>query len=217
MRHSAESFTHKEEGYCVQDVRLMYDRLREHVSRLVPLTDDEFPACASLMIPKRVRKGGYLVQEGEVCKYLAFVTRGCLRSFAIDKKGEEHVVQFALEGWWITDLYSFLTGKPAEHFVDALEETDVLLIDALSYEKLCTSIPQFERYFRILLQNNYIATHRRVLSSISLTAEEQYGRLLEEYPMIVQRVAQRHIASYLGITPEALSRIRGRMAKGTKT
>ena len=191
----------------------MFDRLREHVSRLVPLSDEEFPVCASTMIPKRIRKGAYLVQEGEICKYLGFVTKGCLRSFSIDSKGDEHVVQFALEGWWISDLYSFLTGKPTELFIDALEESDVLLIDVVSYEKLCTSVPKFERYFRILLQNNYVATHRRVLSSISKSAEERYLQLLELYPMIIQRVAQRHIASYLGITPEALSRIRARIAK----
>ncbi len=197
----------------MQDVRKMFDRLREHVSKLIPITNDEFPSCASLMIPKRLRKGSYLVQEGDVSKYLAFVTSGCLRAYTIDKKGEEHVVQFALEGWWITDLYSFLTGKPGEYFIEALEDSEVLLIDSVSYETLCTTLPKFERYFRILLQNNYIATHRRVLASIGKSAGERYLQLLDDYPTIVQRVAQRHIASYLGITPEALSRIRRRMAK----
>ena len=191
----------------------MFDRLRETVSRLIPVTNDEFPLCTSFMIPKRIRKGAYLVQEGEVSRYLAFVTKGCLRSYGIDKKGEEHVIQFALEGWWITDLYSFLTGKPGEYFIDALEDSDALLIESASYEKLCTTVPKFERYFRILLQNNYIATHRRVFASIGLSAEERYLQMLEKYPTIVQRVAQRHIASYLGITPEALSRIRHRIAK----
>jgi CRP-like cAMP-binding protein len=136
-----------------------------------------------------------------------------MRAYSVDQKGEEHIVQFALEGWWISDLYSFLTGKPSTYDIEALEESDVLLIDLPSYEKLCTTVPAFERYFRILLQNNYIATHRRLLASISLSAEEQYVQLINDYPTIVQRVAQRHIASYLGITPEALSRIRGRMAK----
>jgi CRP-like cAMP-binding protein len=201
----------------MQDVRLMFDRLRAHVSKLVPLTDEEFPTCASMLLPKRLRKGAYLVQEGEVSKYMAFVTSGCLRSYGVDKEGKEHIVQFGLEGWWISDLYSFLTGKPGRQYIDALEDSDVLLIDSVTYEKLCTTVPAFERYFRILLQNNYIATHRRVLSSISLSAEEQYLQMLEEYPTVVQRVAQRHIASYLGITPEALSRIRNRLAKSGKT
>ncbi len=200
----------------MQDIRVMFDRLRDHVSRLVPLTDEEVPLCSSFMIPKRVRKGAYLIQEGEPSKYLAFVTSGCLRSYTIDTKGEEHIVQFAFDGWWITDLYSFLTGKPGSYFIDALEESDVLLLESAAYEKLCTTVVQFERYFRILLQNNYIATHRRVLASISMSAEERYLQMLEDYPTIVQRVAQRHIASYLGITPEALSRIRNRIVKSPK-
>ncbi len=200
-------------GERVEDIRFMFDRFREHVQRIIPMSDEEFPVCTSCMIPKRVRKGAYLLQEGEVSKYLAFVTKGCLRSYGIDKKGQEHIMQFALEGWWITDLYSFLTGKPGQYFIDALEESDALLMDLTSYERLCTTLPKFERYFRILLQNNYIATHRRVLSSISLSLEEQYLQMVDENPAIVQRVAQRHIASYLGITPEALSRIRKRLAK----
>jgi len=201
----------------VQDVRIMFDRLRDHVSRLVPLTDEDFPSCTSVFIPKRLRKGAFLVQEGETSKYLAFVTAGCLRSYGIDKKGQEHIVQFGLEGWWISDLYSFLTGKPGTQYIDALEESDLLLLDSPSYERLCTTVPKFERYFRILLQNNYIATHRRLLASISLSAEDRYLQMLQEYPTVVQRVAQRHIASYLGITPEALSRIRNRLSRRTKT
>jgi len=195
----------------------MFDRLRQHVSRLVPLTDSDVPLCSSFMIPKRVRKSAYLVQEGEVSKYLAFVTSGCLRSYTIDKKGEEHIVQFAFDGWWITDLYSFLTGKPGTYFIDAMEESDVLLLESAAYEKLCTTVPRFERYFRLLLQNNYIATHRRVLASISMSAEERYLQMIQEYPNIGQQVALRHIASYLGITPEALSRIRNRIAKHSKS
>ncbi len=200
----------------MQDVRVMFDRLREHVTRLIPISDDEFPLCASLMIPRRLRKGAYLLQEGEVSKYLSFVTKGSLRSYTIDRKGEEHIMQFAPEGWWISDLYSFLTGKPGIYFIDALEESDLLMMDAASYEKLCTTVPKFERYFRLLLQNNYIATQRRVMRSISKSAEEQYSQLLQEYPTIVQRVAQRHLASYLGITPEGLSRIRHRIARSRK-
>ncbi len=194
----------------------MFDRLREHVSRRIDLRDGEFPLCTALMVPKRIRKDAYLVQEGEHARYLAFVTKGCLRAYTIDRKGQEHIVQFSPEGGWITDLYSFLTGKDATYFIDALEESDVLLIDAASYEKLCTTVPLFERYFRILLQNNYIATHRRLVASVSMSAEERYLQMLEEFPSLVQRVALRHIASYLGITPEALSRIRNRIAKKGK-
>ena len=191
----------------------MFDYLREQVSRLIEISDDESPFCASLMVPKRIRRDAFLVQEGEVSRYMAFVTKGFLRSYTVDKKGEEHTVQFAAEGWWITDLYSFLAGKEGLYFIQALEDSDVLLIDRAAYEKLCETLPKFERYFRLLLQNNYIATHKRIVASISLSAEERYLQFLEDYPAIARRVAQRHLASYLGMTPEALSRIRSRIAK----
>lgn len=197
----------------MHDVRVMFDTLKAHVAARTDLVDEEFPRCTTLMAPRRLRKGHTLSQAGEPCRYLAFVTSGCLRAYSVDEKGEEHVVQFAPEQWWITDMYSFLTGKPAEYIIEALEESDVLLIDAVAYEQVCATVPAFERYFRILLQNNYVATHRRLLATISLNAEERYLQLIADYPSIVQRVTQRHIASYLGITPEALSRIRGRIAK----
>jgi CRP-like cAMP-binding protein len=201
----------------VQDIRLMFDTLRAHVQQRITLTADEFFQCTSLMVARRVRKDAYLLQAGEVSKHLAFVTKGCLRSYSIDKKGQEHILQFAVEGWWISDLYSFLTGKESTFFIDALEESDVLLLDKAGYEKLSAEVPKFEKYWRILLSSNYIATHRRVLATISLSAEERYLQLVEECSSITQRVAQRHIASFLGITPEALSRIRNRIAKRQKT
>ena len=197
----------------MEALQSMFNILREQLSKHIALTDEEFLHCTSFFIPKKVRKDQYLLQEGDICKYLAFVTTGTLRSYTIDAKGEEHIVQFAFEGWWISDLYSFLTSQPSTYLIDALENSETLLIDAPSYNKLCTSLPKFERYFRILLQNNYIASHRRILASISLSAEERYLQLLDSCPTIGQRIAQRHIASFLGITPEALSRIRNRISK----
>ena len=109
-----------------------------------------------------------------------------------------------------------MTGQPTTYFIDALEDSDLLLIEADRYDKLCMVIPKFEHYFRVLLQNNYIASHKRILSTISLPAEERYLQLIDFCPSIAARVAQRHIASYLGITPEALSRIRNRISKKSK-
>ena len=196
----------------MQTLQQMFDQLREHVRQKTSISRDRFSESTAFFVPKHLRKDQYLIQEGEPARFLAFVTAGCLRAYSIDKKGEEHIVQFALETWWITDLFSFLAADKATLFVDALEDSDLLLIDGESYERLCTTIPEFERYFRILLQNNYVATHRRILASISLSAQEQYLQLLRNYPTIAQRVALRHIASYLGITPEALSRIRRRLS-----
>ncbi len=200
----------------MQTLQQMFDRLRKHVNQKTTLSRDRFSQSTAFFMPKHLRKDQYLIQEGEPARFLAFVATGCLRAYSIDKKGEEHIIQFALETWWITDLCSFLTGDNATLFVDALEDSDLLLIDAESYERLCTTIPEFERYFRILLQNNYVATHRRILASISLSAEERYLQLIENYPTIAQRVALRHIASYLGITPEALSRIRRRLSQRSR-
>ena len=191
----------------------VFEVLRDYLAARASFGEAELQTVRSAFLFRRLSAGEYLQRAGDVTRHAAFVARGCLRSYVIDAKGKEHIVQFAPEGWWISDLYSFLTGKAAGYFIDALEDSDVLLIDSASYEKLCTTVPKFERYFRILLQNNYIATHRRVLASISLSAEEQYVQMLQDFPTIVRRVAQKHIASYLGITPEALSRIRNRIAR----
>jgi|WetSurMetagenome_2_1015567.scaffolds.fasta_scaffold468133_1 CRP-like cAMP-binding protein len=196
----------------MESLRSIYNVLRRQTAQHIRLTNDEFALATSFFAPKKLRKGQYLLQGGEKCSVLAFISSGCLRSYSIDSAGEEHIDQFAFEGWWMTDMYSYLTGQPAALFIDALEDSEILLIEHDSYEKICTTIPKFEHYFRILLQNNYIASHRRILASIGLSAEERYLRLTETHPEISQRVAQRHIASYLGITPEALSRIRKRIS-----
>jgi CRP-like cAMP-binding protein len=186
----------------------MFEVLKSHIARYVQLTDEEFERCTHHFIPKKVRKRGFLLQEGDVSKYLAFVSKGTLRSFTVDEKGTEHVVQFAIEGWWIGDMYSFLANEPATYTIEALEDSEVLLIDNPSIEKLYVEIPKFERFFRLLLQNNFIAVHKRLTSSMSLSAEQRYLDLVKSCPTISQRVPQRHIASFLGITPESLSRIR---------
>jgi CRP-like cAMP-binding protein len=139
------------------------------------------------------------------------VEKGILRSYTVDEKATEHIVQFAMEGWWIGDHYSFITGEPSAYTIDALEDAELLLITAVSMEQMFEKIPKMERYFRILLQNNMIAMQRRVLASLSLSSEEKYTRLVNTYPDIIQRVPQHMIASYLGITPETLSRIRKQM------
>jgi CRP-like cAMP-binding protein len=195
----------------------MYEVLKSHIAKYVQLTEEEFERATRLFIPKKIRKRGFLLQEGDVCKHIAFVTKGCLRSYSVDEKGVEHVLQFAVEEWWISDLYSFLTGEPATSYIDALEDSELLLIDNPSFEKLQTELPKFERFFRLLLQNAYIATQRRINASLSLSAEKRYLELIGSCPTISQRVPQRHIASFLGVTPEALSRIRKRLFDKPRT
>ena len=189
----------------------MFEVLFRNVAEKINLTEEEQQLCKSFFAPKKLRKRQYLLQEGDVCKYVAFVEKGMLRSYTIDDKGSEHIMQFAFEGWWIADNYSFLTGEPATYSIDALEDSELLLLSKQSEDQLLEKIPKFEKYFRLLLQNNVIATQRRLMSSHSQTAEERYQQLIDSCETIPQRVPQHMIASFLGITPETLSRIRKQM------
>jgi CRP-like cAMP-binding protein len=190
----------------------MFDFLYQHISKKVSLTEEEWRVVTSLVIPKKIRRKQYLLQAGDVSEYMIFVHKGCLRSYTVDEKGDEHIVQFAIEGWWIGDMNSFLTGEPATFNIDALEDSEILLLDLSSQEKIFDLVHPFERYMRLLLQSNYVAMHRRLVSAISTTAEDKYLRMLKQYPDLVQRVPQHMIASYLGLKPETLSRVRKKLS-----
>ena len=190
----------------------MFELLQKSVREKVSVTEEEFNFCKTLFIPKKLRKKQYLLQEGDVCKYTSFVEKGMLRMFTVDEKGNEPILQFSSEGWWVADLYSFLTDEPSNYNIEALEDCELLLITKESWDILLEKIPAFERYFRLLIQNSLIATQRRLMSSISETAEEKYLKLIDNFPGCIQRVPQHMIASYLGITRETLSRVRSQMA-----
>lgn len=191
----------------------MYDLLFTTLTSKIDLTEQEKEFCKTVFIPRKIRKKQYLLQAGDTCKYTTFVNKGCLRSYTVNDKGAEHTIQFAIEGWWIGDMYSFLTGEPSTTNIEALEDSELLLLDVPSREKLFQVIPKFDRFFRLLLENNYIATHRRLMSTMSGTAEERYLAFANAYPQIVQRVPQHMVASYLGLTPETVSRIRQQIAR----
>lgn len=191
----------------------MFEVLFDNIRQKIEITDKEEEICRSLFIPKKLRKRQYLLQQGDVSKYTAFVEKGLLRSYAIDDKGSELIMQFAPEGWWIGDMYSSITGEPAEHSIDAIEDSELLLITNQAREELLKQAPVFERFFRLLLQNSFIAMQRRLRGNIIQTAEEKYKNFIRLYPNIAQRVPQHNIASYLGITPESLSRIRKQIAE----
>jgi len=189
----------------------MFEILFSKVEEKIKLNDVEKDICKSLFSPKKLRKRQYILQQDDICKNLVFVEKGILRSYSLDSKGNEHILQFAPEGWWISDVYSFLTGEAAVYNIEAIEDSELLLISKSSLDELYERVPKFERYFRLLSQANMVATHRRLTASLSDSADEKYLRLLSAYPNIVARVPQHMIASYLGITPETLSRVRKRI------
>ena len=187
---------------------MMYNLILQNISRYIQLTKEEAEYFISILHVKKLRRKQYLVQEGDVCRFESFVNKGCLRTYQVDEKGQEHIAQFGIEGWWISDLYSFLTATPALFNVDALEDSELFCLDKSSLEELYVQVPKFERFFRIIFQNAYIREQLRVIQNLSLSAEERYDNFLTKYPQIVKQVTLKQIASYLGITPEFLSAIR---------
>lgn len=181
------------------------------ITEIIDLSEEEFEYARTPFIPKKLEKKRILIGEGEICKYTVFVEKGLLRSFKTYDKGNESIRQFALSGWWTADLYSFLTNKPTTFNIEALEDSELLLITKPSWDLLLEKVPAFERYFRVLIQNNLINAQRRLIGSFTETAEEKYKKLLREFPDILQRVPQHMIASYLGITRETLSRTRSQI------
>jgi len=195
----------------------MFETLFQKFDEKIELTPEEKELSRTFFIPKKLRKRQYLLQEGDVCKYVAFVEKGLLRSYTVNDKGQEHITQFAYEGWWISDQFSFLTGEPSTYNIDALEDCELLLLSKSSEDQLLERIPKFERYFRILLQNNLIATQKRLASTLSQTAEERYNELISVCPdTLPHRIPQHMLASFLGITPETFSRIRRQLTLKTQ-
>lgn len=191
----------------------MYEVLFTQVREKIQLTESDAGLIKTFFSPKKIRRRQYLLQEGDVCRHLVFVEKGLLRSYNVDEKGTEHMIHFALEGWWMSDTYSFLSGEVSSYNIDAIEDSELLLITLQGFEEMMLKVPVMERYFRILFQNNIISKERRLISSISDSAEEKYVRLAESSPQLVQRIPLNMVASYLGITPETLSRIRKKLAK----
>ncbi|SDC58051.1 Crp/Fnr family transcriptional regulator [Niabella drilacis] len=187
--------------------------LINYFNNLIPLNDKEQDSVFTYFVPRLYRKRQYILQEGDTCAQFNFIVSGCLRMYKIDEKGNTHVIYFATENWWMIDLGSFYSKKPSELNIEAMEDTMVLQI---SYDNLTTlymQAPKFNRIFRVLIENSYVALQKRLLQNISSTAEERYLAFIETYPHLINRLPQLQIASFLGITPEFLSRLRSKLSK----
>ena len=194
----------------------MFEVLFNNIRQKISITEKEEEICRSLFIPKKLRKRQYLLQQGDVSKYTAFVEKGLLRSYVIDDKGTELIMQFAPEGWWIGDIYSNITGEPAESNIDAIEDSELLLLTNQAYEHLLQEAPVFERFFRIITENSIAANSHRLIDYMGLSAQERYFTFCNRYPMLMKTLPQKQIASYIGVTPEFLSKIKAEFLKKGK-
>jgi CRP-like cAMP-binding protein len=193
----------------------MHESLIKYINSYtsVPVNADEAELISKAFLPKRFRKRQYLLQEGEVCKYSAFVVKGAMRQYSVDEKGVEHIVRLSVENWWAVDRESFVMLTPTVYNIDAWEDTDALLVTRADFLEILDAVPAFAELTRKLDERNSIATQRRLNASISYPAEKRYAEFVESYPEFLQRFPQHIIASYLGITKETLSRLRRQALK----
>jgi CRP-like cAMP-binding protein len=187
------------------------EQLLEYFNKLIPLNRSEQGLVRTKFHSRLFRKRQWVLREGDLCTQFYFIVRGCLRMYKIDDKGNVHVLHFATENYWINDLRSFHGKKPSTLNIDALEDTVVLQISRDDLISLYIQAPKFDRIFRVLLENSFILLQERLLQNISSTAEERYQSFLVAYPHIINRLSQIQIASFLGITPEFLSRLRNKL------
>jgi len=191
----------------------MYEAIDRFVAKYITLTEEELAFFHSLLKHRKLKKKSFLLQEGEICDFEAFVLKGCIRSYYIDKEGVETILLFAVEDWWVSDLTSFSEQKPSNLFIETIEDCELLSIDYKNKSLLFQKIPAFERMFRLLVQRALGVLQQRFYASVSQTAEERYLQFLEKYPLVAQRVPQHQIARYIGVSPEFLSKVRSTMYK----
>jgi CRP-like cAMP-binding protein len=181
--------------------------LKQHIEKITPLTDSEFEYVLSHFTSRRIRKHQFLVQEGESVLNDYYVLNGCLKAYHTDKEGKEHILQFALSDWWITDYGAYFKEAKATIHVDCVEESQLLCLSLHNREKLCGDMHKMEHFFRKKLNAGYVALQQRILTLLNSSAKERYEQLLNQYPSLFQKVPKTLIASYLGVSRETLSRL----------
>ncbi|HTO36387.1 MAG TPA: Crp/Fnr family transcriptional regulator [Flavobacterium sp.] len=191
----------------------MESLLLNHIARYIELTDEEQHIFLSKTEIVHFKPKEIILNAGQVSKNSFFVNSGVLRSFNINDNIVEHILHFACEGWWIADMYSLITQKPGNLFIEVIEDAELVVLSKENQEKLYEEIPKTERYFRVLTENSLVAHQERLMDNLSLPAEERFEKFCKKYPTLIQRVPQKHIASYIGVTPEFFSRMKAQMLK----
>ncbi|WP_262245204.1 Crp/Fnr family transcriptional regulator [Parapedobacter soli] len=189
----------------------MFTAINDYVNRCGIFSLQDMAVFNDLLKPQSIKKKQLLLREGEVCNFEAYIASGCLRTFYIDENGSEVILQFSIEDWWVSDIGSFHDRTPSSLYIEAIEDSELLMLSPTRKEELLTRLPQFERVFRLMVQRHVSALEHRLIRTIAKTAEERYVEFINRYPQIAMRVPQHYIASYLGMTPEFLSKIRRRL------
>ncbi len=191
------------------DYSILFKNFAKHIS----LTKSEEKYLMTLFEYKVIKAKDFLVQQGEISKHSAFVLNGCLRGYTIDSNGFEHILSFAPKDWWIADMYSLLSQKPGNLNIEAMVETEVILISKTNQELMYEKVPKLERFFRIIIEKSLVAYQQRLNDNLSLTAHERYMKFCKTYPQLINDIPQKQIAAYIGVTPEFLSKHRAKQAK----
>lgn len=191
----------------------MFERFAAYLKEKASLTDEQLEQVRAVTINKKLRKRQYLLQEGDVCHYNCFVAKGCLRLYRVGEDGVEHILRFAVENWWISDQESYNNGISSKNNIDALEDSELLLIEKKDFNRIVSDFPNFRTFRDSLKARSYDVSQNRIMSHISDTAEEKYTNFIKFYPGVFNRVPLHMIASFLGVSRETLSRIRNQFAK----
>ncbi|WP_316634255.1 Crp/Fnr family transcriptional regulator [uncultured Flavobacterium sp.] len=185
----------------------------ENIAKHVSLTPEEQALFLSKTETHTYKAKTILLSAGEVCKHSYFVNSGILRSFNINDNIVEHVLSFACEGWWMSDMYSYFSQKPGQLFIEVLEDAEVVSLSRENQDQLFLEIPKLERFFRILIENSLVANQQRLMDNLSLPAEERFEKFTKKYGTLVYKVPQKQIASFIGVTPEFFSKMKARLLK----
>ena len=190
----------------------MTELLKQNIVKHISLSEMEMETFCNLFQQKLIKKKSFLLRAGELCKFEGFVTKGIFRVYHIDKNGAEQILYFAIENWWITDIDSFTNERPSQLFIEALEDSEVLLISKKDKEFAYANLPKIEKLFRVMTQKTHVALQRRMIDNLSKTADQRYLDFIEKYPQFYQRLSNLQIAAYLGISHEFLSKIRNKIS-----
>ena len=185
----------------------------QNIAKHVSLIPEEETLFLSKIETKQFKAKTILLSSGEISKNTYFVNSGILRSFNINDNIIEHVLHFACQGWWIGDMYSYISGKPGDLFIEVLEDAEIVIITKENHQKLFEEIPKLERFFRILTENSLVAHQERLMDNLSLSAEERFDKFCKKYPTLINHIPQKQIASYIGVTPEFFSKMKSKMLR----